>query len=294
MSTKLHSTTESSANAESLRSEASSQVEFGACTDVGQLRQNNEDSMRAAPELNLFVLSDGMGGHASGEVASRIATETVIAHCRESESNPTVEFIAERVPGASDISNRLAGAVRLANRAVYQAAQQAPDCRGMGATVVALQITGDRASLAHAGDSRAYRLRGGELLQLTHDHSFIAEQIRQGLMTPEQASASPLQSALIRALGVDPEVEVDLQEELALDGDVFVLCSDGLTNELSNAQIAAVLDENKDEQIAADRLVALANQAGGRDNVTVFVVRYATKKPGPLTRLGRWFKVSGH
>jgi PPM family protein phosphatase len=292
MPTKTQSPADSEAQEKTTRPLARAHVEFGACTDVGQLRQNNEDSMRAAPELDLFVLSDGMGGHASGEVASRIAAETVVAHCRDAESNPSLEFVGERVSGASETSNRLASAVRTANRAVYEAAQQAPERHGMGATLVALRFIGDRVSLAHAGDSRAYLLRAGELRQLTEDHSFVAEQVRRGIITAEEANGSPLQNALLRALGVDPEVEVDLEEHVALDGDVFVLCSDGLTNELSNAQIAAVLEKHHDEHAAAERLVALANQAGGHDNVTVFVVRYATRKPGALARLGRWFKDS--
>jgi PPM family protein phosphatase len=290
MPTKLQSRSESHSNEKPVRSDTRPDIEFGACTHVGQLRENNEDCFRVAPEINLFVLSDGMGGHASGEVASRLAAETVVAHCREAQANPSLAFIGEQIPGTSATGSRLASAVRLANRTVCDAAQQSLACQGMGATLVALQFDGERMSLAHVGDSRAYRLRAGNFQQLTHDHSFVAEQVRSGLMTPEQASASQMQNALLRALGIEPDVEVDLQEEFALDGDVILLCSDGLTNELSDAQIAGVLAENKDEQAAADCLVTLANQAGGRDNITVIVVRYGTKKMGPLARLGRWFR----
>jgi serine/threonine protein phosphatase PrpC len=268
-------------------------IEFGARSDTGQVREGNEDSFRAAPEINLFVLSDGMGGQASGEVASRLATEAIVAHCREVERNPTLSLVGARIAGVSDASNRLASAIRFANGEVRRSAQQNAAQYGMGATVVAVWFTDERMSLAHVGDSRAYRLRGGELEQLTRDHSFIAEQVRRGIMTEQESAKSNLQNVLLRALGVDPEVEVEVNEELAIEGDTVLLCSDGLTRELSDEQIAAVLSGMDDAQKAADRLVDLANQAGGEDNITAIVVRYAPKASGALTRIGRWFKGSG-
>ncbi len=162
----------------------------------------------------------------------------------------------------------------------------------MGATVVAVQIDGERVSLAHVGDSRAYRLRGGEIEQLTQDHSFVADQVRKGAMTPLEAENSKLQSVLLRALGPDMEVEVDVNEELLVDGDTLLLCSDGLTRELSDPQIAAILGDTEDEQEAADRLIDLANQAGGGDNVTAIVLRGSLKPVGAFARIGRWFKGS--
>jgi serine/threonine protein phosphatase PrpC len=270
-------------------------MECGARSDTGRARENNEDCYRLAPETNLFVLSDGMGGLASGEVASRLTVETIVAHCREAEANPSTAFMGERVPGVSEASNRLASAIRLANRAVYQAAQENRAQQGMGATIVAVRFTEERMCLAHVGDSRAYRLRGGELEQLTQDHSFVAEQVRKGMMTESEAGASNLQNVLLRALGVDPEVEVDLDEQLVMEDDTVLLCSDGLTRELSDEQIAAILSEAREAQEAADRLVVLANQSGGRDNTTVIVVRRAPKPVGAfarISRLGKWFKGS--
>jgi len=270
------------------------EIEFGARTDVGRVRENNEDSFALAPELNLFVLSDGMGGLASGEAASRMTTETVLARCRET-ADPSVALIGEPIPGISNMSNRLASAIRWANREVYQAARQSATRQGMGATVVALWFAEEgRVSVAHVGDSRAYRLRGSELTQLTEDHSFVAEQVRRGMMTKHEAEESQMQNVLLRALGIEPEAQVDLNEELLIEGDTLLLCSDGLFRELTDAQIASVLDEAEEPQEATERLVELANQAGGGDNITAIVVTYAPKPVGAIGRIGRWFKGSEH
>jgi serine/threonine protein phosphatase PrpC len=271
-------------------------MDFGARTDTGRVRENNEDSFRLAPELNLFVLSDGMGGQASGEVASRLATESIVAHCREAESDSSLPLVGGRIGGVSNAANRLASAIRHANDEVRKAAQENPAWSGMGATVVAVQFVGERMSLAHVGDSRAYRMRAGELELLTQDHSFVAEQVRRGMMTEKEAERSKLQNVLLRALGAEPFVDVDVQEELILEGDTILLCSDGLTRELSNAQIAAALsaadEEREGAQEAAERLIDLANQAGGGDNVTAIVVRRTAKPVGAFARIGRWFKGS--
>jgi PPM family protein phosphatase len=267
-------------------------MDFGARTDTGRVRESNEDSLRYAPETNLFILSDGMGGQASGEVASRLATESILAHCLEAEWNSALPLVGERLEGVSETSNRLASAVRLANRVVYTAAQQNPAQQGMGATVVGVWFKNDRLSVAHVGDSRVYRLRGGMLEQLTRDHSFVAEQVRRGLMTEEEAGQSQLQNVLMRALGIDPEVEPDVSEELVMEGDTILLCSDGLTRELSDEQIAGVLMTIDDPEEAADRLIELANQAGGGDNISAIVVRHAARPVGAFGRIGRWFKES--
>ena len=275
-----------------MNSQTAVELEFGARSDTGRARENNEDSFRLAPELNLFVLSDGMGGQASGEVASRLAAETIVAHCREAQANPRLQLIGERIEGASDAANRLASAIRLANHVVHQAAQRNTAQTGMGATVVAMWFADEHMIVAHVGDSRAYRLRNGALEQLTQDHSFIAEQVRQGMMTAEEASQSKLQNVLLRALGIDPDVQVEVSEELLMQGDTLLLCSDGLTHELSDAQIAAALCDTDEAQEAAGRLVELANRAGGGDNITVIVLRHAAKFVGAMAKIGRWFKGS--
>ncbi len=270
-------------------------IDFGARSDRGCVRENNEDSYRTAQDIGLYVLSDGMGGMACGEVASRLAVDTIIEHCRELEANPALPIHGGRIPGVSDTSNRLASAVRLANRAVYESSRQSVGEQRMGATVVAVCFADHRVSVAHVGDSRAYRLRGGQIEQLTQDHSFVAEQVRCGRMTEQEAGNSQLQNVLVRALGIDSSVEVSVGEELVIDGDTVLLCSDGLTRELSDGQIAALLMEGGDAQRVASRLIEMAKQAGGGDNISAIVLRCAPKSKGALARIGRlgkWFRDS--
>ncbi len=282
-------------------------LDFAARSDTGRARENNEDSFRIAAELGLFVLSDGMGGLDAGEIASKLAVETIYGHCRDAESNPSLPCEGERIDGASDTSNRLASAIQLANKLIRAAADEAriehsedgPDGgsrspKGMGATVVALQFFGGRVSVAHVGDSRAYRFRNGEFLQLTDDHSLVAQQVREGRMTTAEAESSPLKNVLMRALGVEETVDVEVDEEIAIDGDTYLLCSDGLTRELSDGQIAAVLTEMTDAQSAVDQLIYLANVAGGGDNITAIVVRVGAKSGRTLEKIGRWITRSGN
>jgi PPM family protein phosphatase len=267
-------------------------MNVGARSDTGRIRENNEDSFRLSPELDLYVLSDGMGGQAAGEVASRLATETIVAHCRAAKFDPSLPLIGQPLEGVSAASNRLASAIRLANREIAGAALRTSAHRGMGATIVAVWFNESRMTLAHVGDSRAYRLRGGAFEQLTKDHSYVAEQVRHGIMSAHDADTSTMQSVLLRALGAESDVEIDVDEQLVLEGDTFLLCSDGLTRELSDAQIAAVLFDVQDPEEAADQLVNLANQAGGGDNITVVVLLSRLKQFGGFKRLGRFFRNS--
>lgn len=271
------------------------EIEYGACSDIGCVRESNEDSFGAAPELSLFVLSDGMGGLAFGELASRLTVDTIIREYRSAKS--ATELNGDSIEGVSDASNQLVSAIRAANKAIYHNAQDNGAHQQMGATVVAVRLAGERMSLAHVGDSRAYRLRGGQLDQLTRDHSFVAEQVRQGRMTEQEAGQSGLQNVLMRALGTAPKVDVEVTEELMLDGDIVLLCSDGLTRELTDAQIAALLGECDDAQEAADQLVQAAKQAGGGDNITAVVLRRAVSSGGPFARMSRirkWLKNAGN
>ena len=267
-------------------------MEFGARSDPGRVRENNEDSFRLAPEIGLFVLSDGMGGLEAGEIASKLAVETVVEHCEQAEADPSLAVFGKHIEGVSDTCNRMASAVRLANTAIYENARNRGGKAAMGATIVLLRVIEDRVCIAHVGDSRAYLLRAGQFDQLTEDHSFVADQVRRGVLTPEEASRSRMHNVLTRALGIDPTVDVDVTEELLMDGDVFLVCSDGLFRELSNAQITGILDETDDPQRAASRLVDLANQAGGGDNITVIVLRNSPKSSRPFAKIGRWFKGS--
>ncbi len=255
-------------------------LEFAIYSDAGRVRHNNEDRAAAAPEINLFVLCDGMGGLEAGERASQLGVETVLKNCRVacSQNAPCAEL--------------LASAVQSANERIFKESQGLSTNSAMGSTIVAVQFHNERALIAHVGDSRLYRLRHSDFCQITEDHSFIAEQVRRGILTAEEASQSQLHNVLIRALGVEPLVKVASTEELLLDGDTFLLCSDGLTRELSDGQIAGVLREAASANDAAARLVRLANDAGGEDNVTVVVIRNSKKSASMRERIGRWFKSS--
>jgi serine/threonine protein phosphatase PrpC len=267
-------------------------MDLGAQSDVGLVRSNNEDNYLVAPDLNLLVLSDGMGAMASGEIASRLTVETIHAHCRDASSNPFLPLIGKRMQEVSEASNRLASAVQLANRAVYGKACENPSQQKMGATVVAVHYIGGRLSVAHVGDSRAYRLRGDYLEQLTRDHSFIAE-LRQQQPGKYADNAGNMQHLLTRAVGIEPEVEVEVSDELILESDIFLLCSDGLTHEVSDEEISWVLRDAENAQVAAEQLIALANESGGHDNITAIVIRQAAKYSAAQSRIARmrnWFR----
>lgn len=245
----------------------------GGNTDVGRMRSNNEDCLRIVNPLNLFVLSDGMGGEAHGEVASAIAVDTVVDHCREAENQHDAPYFGEPLVGWSDHTKRLASAVFLANQKIFASAGEHSDQHGMGATLTAVWIYGDRLSVVHVGDSRAYLLRAGGLQQLTTDHSLVAEQVRRGILTPAEADQSEMQNVLLRALGTQAEVDVETDEHQLIPRDTLLLCSDGLTRMVTEPEIAGTLQAETDPQKAADCLIALANENGGADNISVIVVR---------------------
>jgi serine/threonine protein phosphatase PrpC len=267
-------------------------IDAGGHSDQGRVRQNNEDAYKIEPALDLFVLSDGMGGVAHGELASALAVETIVSHCEEAENNRTTPLFWEPRPDLCERTNRLGSAVTLANRKIYDDAAIHEDLRGMGATIVAAWLSNQRLSLVHVGDSRAYLLRSGSLEQLTADHSLVAEHVRRGIMTPQEAENSQMQSVLVKALGIDAQVEPDADERMLLDGDVLLLCSDGLTRMVTDPEIASTLVTVEPAQAAADRLVQLANEYGGEDNVTAIVVRFTAGSGGLFARIKRWTKHS--
>lgn len=229
----------------------------GSASDVGRVRTVNEDL--ALESLSLFAVADGMGGHVGGEIAARTAIDTLQA-----------EFA--RKPSAEG----LAGAIHEANRAVWERGRADADLRGMGTTMTAAALVstddGDRLVLANVGDSRAYRLHAGELVQLTTDHSVAEELVARGELTEEEAAVHPHRHILTRALGVQSDVAVDVWQIVPEEGDRFLLCSDGLTNEVPAEGITEVLSETRDPQEVAEVLVRMANQAGGNDNATVVVL----------------------
>jgi protein phosphatase len=250
------------------------QIVSSGLSDVGRVRTNNEDSFRIVEELGLFILSDGMGGEAHGEVASAMAVEAIQKYC-EAEKEDSGVTVLEAVPeNWTSQTRRLRNAVRQANHQIFQSAQKNSEQRGMGATVTTAWLKDARLSIAHVGDSRAYLLRSGNLQQLTNDHSLVAEQVRRGLITPQQAEESEMQSVLLRALGAHPEVEVDVDEVEVFPRDVLLMCSDGLTRMVTEPEIAGTLQAETVPEAAAEKLISLANESGGVDNVTVVVVRF--------------------
>ena len=232
-------------------------LRHGAATDVGRVRQNNEDDLLVASPL--FAVADGMGGHAAGEVASGIAVRML-----------GEQFEGDRTPAG------LADAVRAANRAVWEKAQEDPQLRGMGTTLTAVALVDDGGeevlAVVNVGDSRAYRLQGGELEQLTEDHSLVEELVRTGRLSAAEAQVHPQKHVLTRVLGVDADVEVDCFRIIPYRGDRFLLASDGLFNEVDDRTIAGVLRRVDDPDAAAVKLVELAKGNGGSDNITAVVV----------------------
>jgi len=262
-------------------------IASGGATDVGRMRANNEDCFRVVEPMGLFVLSDGMGGEAHGEIASALAVETVVKHCVEAQNNPAAPVYGETQPGWSEKTKRLSSAVYLANKKIFESSEEHPEQKGMGATLTAAWIDGSRLSIAHVGDSRAYLLRSGGLLQLTSDHSLVAEQVRRGILTAAEAETSDMQSVLLRALGSQERVEVDAEEHMLFPRDIVLLCSDGLTRMLTEPEIAGTLQAETNPEHAAARLIALANDAGGADNITVLVIRLDSESKGWFSWLRR-------
>ena len=255
------------------------EFEIGAKTDVGMRRSNNEDCFGLVPQIHLCVLSDGMGGQNAGELASKMTVDTISGCLREASNGSQKVVFGEQNPQVSERTNQLASAVRLANRAVWETGRRHAHTEGMGATVVTAWLASPIMGIAHVGDSRIYLLRSGELQQLTQDHSLVMEQVRRGLISREEAEKSEMQNIIVRAMGAEENVNVDVDEVLLMPGDHVVLCSDGLTKMVNDAGIAQIVEEAPTSQQAADRLVEAANDAGGEDNVTVIVVRVQQAKP---------------
>ncbi len=256
------------------------QIVSSGLTDVGRVRSNNEDCFRIIPQLNLFVLSDGMGGEAHGEVASALAVETVVKHCMDMETHPAAATIGPFKPEWGAETKRLSSAIHLANAGIYKSAAEHAEQQGMGATLTAAWIHGATLSLSHVGDSRAYLLRSKNLVQLTRDHSLVAEQVRRGILTLAEAEESEMQSVLLRALGAQSNIEVETDEHTLFPNDILLLCSDGLTRMVTDPEIAGVLQSEPHPDKSVARLIALANERGGIDNVSSIVVRMETNSKG--------------
>jgi serine/threonine protein phosphatase PrpC len=244
-------------------------ISYGA-TDPGKRRSNNEDAYLANDALGLYAVADGIGGNEGGEVASRIVVETVEA------AMPDLLGDANRTPPSGVVLNAdprliaLRQVTTLANHKLRQAREQDPALSNMGTTLTALLIRNNQAYIAQIGDSRAYLLRSGKFMQLTSDHSLVAEQVAAGILTPKQARSSPYRHVITRALGIDEEVRADVTAHALQRDDRFLVCSDGLTEMVDDAEIGKIL-ANAPPQEAVQKLVATANAQGGVDNITVVV-----------------------
>ncbi|GAB4217544.1 MAG: Stp1/IreP family PP2C-type Ser/Thr phosphatase [Rhodoferax sp.] len=250
--------------------------EFFALSDVGRVRGNNEDAYAVDEALGVAVLADGMGGYNAGEVASALATAQVLRDLRQ--------VLSQAATGLGDVVGAIRSSVANANKAIFEAAAQDPRCAGMGTTVVVAVTHPEGVTLGHVGDSRAYCLRQGVLKQLTRDHSMLQEQVDAGLLTPQQAAQAPGRNLLTRALGVEPEVPVEIHDHAVQAGDTFLLCSDGLTDMLDDVAIAAAMQAAPTLTAMGMDLITRANARGGRDNVTVVLFR-----PRVQERAQRWW-----
>jgi len=244
-------------------------LRVGAATDIGRVRDQNEDVYVSRAEQGLFVVCDGMGGAPAGEVASQVAATAIVA---ELNGSPATHRSKHGDRGFLDQTQRLADAVRRSNAVVYRQAQQNATQAEMGTTVVGAWIQDQIVSVAHVGDSRAYLWHDDRLEALTRDHSLAEAEILAGLLDPDESQRSHHQNVLVRALGREPDVEVDLAEIPLQSGDYLLLCSDGLTRMVPDLTLAQIIDELRDPQSICDALIEAANSNGGADNITVIVV----------------------
>ncbi len=248
-------------------------INFASITDTGRVRDHNEDSIGSDPDLGLLVLADGMGGYNAGEVASGIAVQIVSELATEGANREERDNIDPH-SGMMRQSIVLRDAVYRANKIIYQTAQSQTHCEGMGTTIVACMFYDNKVSIAHVGDSRAYRVRGGEFEQLTMDHSLLQELVDRGFYSAEEAQRSTNRNYVTRALGVEPTVEVEVQEFDVLQDDVYLLCSDGLPDMVEDEDIHLTINTfNASLDVVGQQLVELANDHGGRDNVSVMLAQ---------------------
>ena len=268
-------------------------LEIAKATHTGMVRSHNEDSIVSDVEIGLAVLADGMGGYNAGEVASGIATALI--------SNETRDALAKMAPHAIDQkSGTLAAASLLreviarANASIYHSANTQPQYAGMGTTLVVAFFFDNKLTVAHIGDSRCYRFREGKLEQITRDHSLLQEQIDSGLITREAAKRSQNKNLVTRAVGIEPEVEAEVHTHEVREGDIYLMCSDGLNDMVEDEDIELTLETmGANLPLAAEQLVEMANDAGGRDNVSVVLVKVRKSFPadgGWLAKLLSWLK----
>ena len=246
-------------------------------TNTGLVRSNNEDAYGNYPDLSLYIVADGLGGHAGGEVASRIAVESINEYIESAYKYKTPE----------DINSTIIKAIKEAGTRIVLEADKGHNLQGMGTTIVAAKIEGDKAIVAHVGDSRAYLIQGDVITQITKDHTVVEEYIRLGLLTPQDAICHPSRHILSRALGISGDLDIDITDIRLQAGDTIILCTDGLTNMLPDKEIlGTVLELRPSPEKITDRLITLANNNGGIDNITVITICVVDAEKGPSAASG--------
>ena len=251
-------------------------IRYAGSTHVGMKRAHNEDNFFLLAEENLYVVADGMGGHASGEVASQIAVETLANFFVDSSKDKEITWPYKEDRSVTYDENRLIIGIKLANRRVYEAAQSDARYRGMGTTIVSLVCGSTGAYVGHVGDSRGYLLREGKIEQVTEDHSLLNDYLKVHKLTPEEIEHFPHKNVIVRALGMKDTVSVDVHKLTPRSGDLYMLCSDGLSGMLQDSAILeAVSEAGHDLEKSCQSLIARANANGGQDNITVVLIEFS-------------------
>jgi len=264
-------------------------IQLHGQTDTGSVRDHNEDAIVYDDDIALAILADGMGGHRGGEMASAITVSTVLEEITDKVKNLTVGE-TDNDTGYSAESLIVQEAINLANKNVHDSSESNARYRGMGTTIVVVLFYDNRFTVAHVGDSRLYRLRNGELKQITSDHSLMREMIDRGLYTPEEARKSLNNNLITRAIGIDSKVQVDIQEDIAMVNDIYLLCSDGVTDMIEDDLIKSVMIENSENlEKAASEIIRLANEHGGKDNISALLAKPIKSFPAKNSLFSRFF-----
>ena len=246
---------------------------FAGETNVGMKRAHNEDSFFLPESERLAIVADGMGGHASGEVASRMAVDTIAGFFRATQDEQQLTWPFKMDRGHRYDVNRMVTAIKLANLKIHEQAQKDPRCHGMGTTVVSTLFLDRALIVGHVGDSRLYRRRDGRFEQITEDHSLLNDYIKIKHLSPEEIANFPHKNVIVRALGMKDSVQVDVHIDNPRMGDIYVLCSDGLSGMVKDQDISDVMVAERDLDVCCDRLISMANKNGGLDNITVVAIR---------------------
>ncbi|MDB4980843.1 MAG: serine/threonine phosphatase PrpC, regulation of stationary phase [Myxococcales bacterium] len=248
-------------------------VRFAGDSNVGMKRAHNEDSFYLPESERLAIVADGMGGHASGEVASRLAVDTISGFFKATQEEQQLTWPFKMDKGHRYDVNRMITAIKLANLKIHEQAQKDPRCHGMGTTVVSALFLDDALVIGHVGDSRLYRRRDNSFEQITEDHSLLNDYIKMKHLSPEEIAAFPHKNVIVRALGMKDTVQVDVHVDAPRLGDVYIICSDGLSGMLKDEEISEITMSERDLDVVCERLISTANRNGGLDNITVVAVR---------------------